>query len=134
MQDDGESLCVAINAAALALSSAGIAMRDLIAATTCYAIKETPEAEPMIVVDLTAQELEHYTLHKPKALSYVTMAVCPQQQTGGLAFIRSVGAALTEETHELMMTICEQGCQELVEEMRLVVREEVLGEDLEDSA
>eukprot|EP00388_Colpodella_angusta_P007877 GDKJ01021931.1.p1 GENE.GDKJ01021931.1~~GDKJ01021931.1.p1 ORF type:complete len:261 (-),score=57.51 GDKJ01021931.1:42-824(-) len=124
LQDDGELFSAIVNSASLAVASAGIGMKDLVSAVTVYAIAPQKNAKcssPLIVVDMNNEEEALYRERKTE-LSWVTLGLLAR--TGGVAFIRSVGADLSEETHEMLLGVGEHSCQELADEMRASLKED----------
>lgn len=121
LQDDGEIFATIVNATSLAVASAGIAMRDLVSAVTVYAVQIPPSPTPVIVVDMNGEEEDFYKEQRV-FVSSVTLGLCARE--GSVAFIRSMGSHLSEETHELMLGVGEHAVHELADEMRACLKGE----------
>ena len=112
LADDGGRLCVAINAATLALIDAGIAVRDFVCACSAGLMDD------VALVDLNRQELSNYD---NTSAVYLPCACMPQRNTIVLAQCES--RLSSAETLDRVLKAAMERCQAVFEVMPNAVRE-----------
>jgi len=116
LADDGGRLCVAINAATLALVDAGIPIRDFVCACSAGLMDD------VALVDLNRQELSNN--NNSSSAVYLPCAAMPQRNTVVLTQCESRLASA--ETLQQVLEAAMAGCQAVFQVMSNAVRERAI--------
>lgn len=116
LADDGGRLCVAINAATLALVDAGVPIRDFVCACSAGLVDDTT------LVDLNRQELSNNSSNSNAV--YLPCATMPQRNTVVLTQCESRLAST--ETLKRVLEAAMAGCQAVFQVMSNAVRERAM--------
>lgn len=107
IQADGSTRVAGINAASLALATAGIPMRDLVVACTCGKIENT------LILDLSGIEDQN-------SESDMAFAMMPSKRKITLL---QMDGLLTKEEIKKLMKMCENACERIYEMQKNAIRE-----------
>ncbi|KAK1444071.1 PNPase/RNase PH domain containing protein [Babesia gibsoni] len=120
-ENDGGLFAACVMALSLALTDAGIQMKDMVAATSVYGYRGI-DGSLQMVLDLTSSEEEYYLRLHP-GLSRLHLAYCPSLRK--VAYLLCTGEDIRWETISSMSSLAETACEVIAAEMKSTTAEQV---------